>query len=334
MLSFRVILAQHSRRSTSLAHTLAPLLHFSDRDENLVTETPFSRPLFSSTSALFHFPYPASPAFATHTKTAGCVPTIPILERVHPERSRRVARRNAQVLSFHILAHSFARTKTSTLLFSNTSTLFSATGAPQLFWNQYLPHSFYRDGGYPLPFQKSQIPSGPATQRQNVRRSAAEQTIKAGRNPFTQVGDPEGGDDSGEYIHGVMRAQDQDGGHLEKDEQNGSGREPLSVQAGQLNRPESRDGDMIGHKQRREPWIVPNHVGWRRQRADGLHQLAQGHQQGQSEERANTSAEKPASQQKKSQRVNQTGAYDQKRVSSSGISRKIRIEPRSQVVRS
>src|SRR5229473_3952980 len=80
MLSFRVILAQHSRRSTSLAHTLAPLLHFSDRDENLVTETPFSRPLFSSTSALFHFPYPASPAFATHTKTAGCVPTIPILE--------------------------------------------------------------------------------------------------------------------------------------------------------------------------------------------------------------------------------------------------------------
>ena len=125
MLSFRVILAQHSRRSTSLAHTLAPLLHFSDRDENLVTETPFSRPLFSSTSALFHFPYPVTPSFATLTKTAGCTPTIPILERVHPKRSRRVARRNAQVLSFHILANSFAPIKITTLLFSSDSALFA-----------------------------------------------------------------------------------------------------------------------------------------------------------------------------------------------------------------
>src|SRR5712692_9695122 len=71
MLAFHMILAQHSRRSTSLAHTLAPLLHFPGRDENLVTETPFSRPLFSSTSALFHFPYPVTPLFATLTKTAG-----------------------------------------------------------------------------------------------------------------------------------------------------------------------------------------------------------------------------------------------------------------------
>src|SRR5713226_602187 len=76
------MLAQHSRRSTPLAHALDPLLHFSGRDENLVTETPFSRPLFSSTSALFHFPYPVSPAFATLTKTAGCIPTIPTLERI------------------------------------------------------------------------------------------------------------------------------------------------------------------------------------------------------------------------------------------------------------
>src|SRR6267142_2315667 len=34
----------------------------------------------SDSSALFHFPYPVSPVFATHMKTAGCVPTIPILE--------------------------------------------------------------------------------------------------------------------------------------------------------------------------------------------------------------------------------------------------------------
>src|SRR5712692_7776344 len=138
MLSFRVILAQHSRRSTSLAHTLAPLLHFSDRDENLVTETPFSRPLFSSTSALFHFPYPASPAFATHTKTAGCVPTIPILERVHPERSRRVARRNAQVLCFQILPHSFPqRAPRNSFGISTFRTLSIATGGtPCLFKNR------------------------------------------------------------------------------------------------------------------------------------------------------------------------------------------------------
>src|SRR6266849_6231060 len=233
MLAFHMILAQHSRRSTSLSHTLAPLLHFPGRDENLVTETPFSRPLFSSTSALFHFPYPVTPLFATPTKTAGCIPTIPILERVHPERSRRVARRNAQVLSFHILVHSFARTKTSILLFSSDSELFAQK---------------HPGGGYPLPPQEPQIPSGSATPRENVQRSAAEQPIKAGRNPFTQMSDPKRCDDSGEYIHGVMRAQDQDGGHLEQDEQDSSGREPLSIQARQLNRPENRDGGMPGEE--------------------------------------------------------------------------------------
>src|SRR6266852_1253496 len=215
----------------------------------------------------------------------------------------------------------------------------------QLFCFQAIPNSLRKNtrvGGYPLPPQESQFPSGSATQRENVQRSAAEQPIKAGRNPFTEVGDPEGGDDSGEYIHGVMRAQDQDGGHLEQDEQDSSGREPLSIQARQLNRPENRDGgmpgeekivgDMIGHQERRETWVVPDHAGWRRQRAEGLHQLAQGHEQEQSEERANASAEKPAPQQKKSQRVDQTGAYDQQRVGCSGISRKIRIEPRRKVV--
>src|SRR6266478_5331494 len=37
-------------------------------------------PLFSIASTLFHFPYPVTPLLATLTKTAGCVPTIPILE--------------------------------------------------------------------------------------------------------------------------------------------------------------------------------------------------------------------------------------------------------------
>src|SRR6266446_1356942 len=43
--------------------------------------TPAS-PFLSGVCALFHFPYPVTPVFATHTKTAGCVPTIPILELV------------------------------------------------------------------------------------------------------------------------------------------------------------------------------------------------------------------------------------------------------------
>src|ERR1700730_764200 len=41
---------------------------------------PSATPFLSDDSTLFHFPYPVSPVFATHTKTAGCVPTIPILE--------------------------------------------------------------------------------------------------------------------------------------------------------------------------------------------------------------------------------------------------------------
>ncbi len=41
-----------------------------------------ANPFLSNVCALFHFPYPVTPVFATHTKTAGCVPTIPILELV------------------------------------------------------------------------------------------------------------------------------------------------------------------------------------------------------------------------------------------------------------
>src|SRR5216684_4411209 len=52
-----------------------------NRSRPSVFEFPF---LFSSGYALFHFPYPVSPVFATLTKTAGCVPTIPILELIPP----------------------------------------------------------------------------------------------------------------------------------------------------------------------------------------------------------------------------------------------------------
>src|SRR5205823_1092105 len=89
---------------------------------------------------------------------------------------------------------------------------------------------------------------------------------------------------------------------------------------------------MVSHQERRKTRIVPDHVGWWRQRADCLQQLAQSHKQEQSKEWTNASAKKPAPQQKESQRVDQTGAYDQQRVSGPGIFGKIRIESRGQVV--
>ena len=39
-------------------------------------------PFFSNTSELFQVPYPVSPLFATLTKTAGCIPTLPKSELV------------------------------------------------------------------------------------------------------------------------------------------------------------------------------------------------------------------------------------------------------------
>src|SRR6266404_46819 len=46
-------------------------------------------PFLSRACALLHFPYPVTPVFVTHTKTAGCVPTIPILELVAANLRRR-----------------------------------------------------------------------------------------------------------------------------------------------------------------------------------------------------------------------------------------------------
>src|SRR5260370_38274333 len=84
-------------------------------------------------------------------------------------------------------------------------------------------------------------------------------------------------------------------------------------------------GDMISDKERREAWIVPDHVGWRRERAKGLHQLAQGHEQEQSEERANASAEEPASQKEQAEGVNQRGAHDEERVACTGGASEVRV---------
>ena len=77
---------------------------------------------------------------------------------------------------------------------------------------------------------------------------------------------------------------------------------------------------------------MPDHIGRRWKCADGLHQLAQGHEQEQSKERSNASAEKPASQEEQAQGINQCQAYDQERVGRAYIPSEVEIESSGQVV--
>ena len=74
--------------------------------------------------ALFHFPYPLSPLLATLTKTAGCVPTIPILE-----------------LATH---HSSLPTVLKSFLFIFLRTLLHAQKS-QPFCFQVIPHSLRKN---------------------------------------------------------------------------------------------------------------------------------------------------------------------------------------------
>ena len=74
--------------------------------------------------AHFQVPYPVSPLLATLTKNAGCVPKIPILE-LGPRHPPFGACHWPQVLSFQILAHSFAARKMLPRLFSMASALFA-----------------------------------------------------------------------------------------------------------------------------------------------------------------------------------------------------------------
>src|SRR6266849_232871 len=73
-----------------------------------------------------------SPLFAILTQTAGCVPKIPILELSTACRPKLSP--TSYPLSFHILSHFFALSKTSTHLLSCASALFAKKhgGAPPL----------------------------------------------------------------------------------------------------------------------------------------------------------------------------------------------------------
>src|SRR6266849_5732569 len=79
MLSSLVFANQDSHRSASLAPVALRPLHFCHREKSCIRRRDFP-PFFSYLCAFFHFPYLATPLFATLTKTAGCMPTIPSLE--------------------------------------------------------------------------------------------------------------------------------------------------------------------------------------------------------------------------------------------------------------
>ena len=128
MLFCPVFANQNSRRSTSLAPAAQRPLHFRYRHENFATATPFSRPFFSSTSALFHFPYPATPLFATLTKTAG----------VYTNNSHSEARPSPLSIAFKSFLFTFFRT----LLHSSKT---------QPFCFQAVPHSFTKTPGVGVP---------------------------------------------------------------------------------------------------------------------------------------------------------------------------------------
>jgi len=117
MIAWVVIDRRHPRQSRKPSAT---------RRLNIWTLRTFRRALPSSVCSS-KFRIPQLLCLPLLRKLPGCVPTIPILERFCTERRRRpfVTRRYTQVLSFQSLAHSFARDRNSTRLFSNVSALFA-----------------------------------------------------------------------------------------------------------------------------------------------------------------------------------------------------------------
>jgi hypothetical protein len=59
---------------------LTPLFVTHTRFELCTAKCASATPFVYRCYALFHFPYPVSLLFATHTKTAGCIPTLPVLK--------------------------------------------------------------------------------------------------------------------------------------------------------------------------------------------------------------------------------------------------------------
>ena len=78
------------------------------------------------------------------------------------------------------------------------------------------------------PFARAQPPRRP----EKALIIWREQMIEAWRDALRKVGDPECRKGPGKNVHGVVRAQDENGCDFENDEQDSGGREPISAQAG------------------------------------------------------------------------------------------------------
>jgi hypothetical protein len=120
VLFFHVFAIQNLRRSTSLAPAALRPHQFRHRDEIRVARHVL-RPFLSYTSALFHFPYPATPLFATLTKTTGVY-----TNNSHSgTRHRRLKTISFLLTPFRTLLHFFAVPQNSTHFDSYNSALFA-----------------------------------------------------------------------------------------------------------------------------------------------------------------------------------------------------------------
>src|SRR6266581_4414743 len=147
---------------------------------------------------------------------------------------------------------------------------------------------------------------------------------------------------SSEYVHGVMRTQDQNGGNFEEHHADGESRQPSSPQPRQLNRAKNRNRRVpaeekivrysIRHQQRRKSRIVPDDSWWRRQRTQRLHHLPRDKQHPKPKKGAKFTAENPTRKKKYGDPVDQRRTCNQQRVRSAWRAMQIGIQRSSQPV--
>src|SRR6267143_5369537 len=119
MLAWVVIYRRHLRHSTPILYLCVLSVSALSSLTLSLSHSPLS-PIFR---IFFQVPYPATPLFATLTKTAGCVPTIPILELTNQESSSTPIPHSLHPIPFPLillrtLLRFFALRKNSTLFFS------------------------------------------------------------------------------------------------------------------------------------------------------------------------------------------------------------------------
>src|SRR5271168_1480604 len=138
--------------------------------------------------------------------------------------------------------------------------------------------------------------------------SDREPSIERGRNLAAKLCNANRREEPGEDVHGVMRAEYEDGCNLKHDDGYSCDSEPALAKPRQFDRTKNGDGCVPGEEkivahavsdqQRRKSGIVPDHIRWRGERADGLHDLPQPEQKHKSQEWPNAGPEEPTPEQK------------------------------------